>query len=107
MTQTRTSTGAETGAQRRFTVPCTITVTHTHDSLEAHVALEGDVPSLVGDRITVHGRAISVPFGETTTIRRMATVRRAGPLERLWVRITAYFEFTELYEVSFSPGSLK
>lgn len=93
-------------APRTFTVPCTITVTHTHESLEAHVALEEEVPSLVGDRITVHGSAISVPFGETVTIRRMATVRRAGWLERAWVRFAAYFEFTELYEVSFSPGSL-
>ncbi|MEM7766387.1 MAG: hypothetical protein AAF253_02740 [Pseudomonadota bacterium] len=92
---------------RKFTVPCTITVSHTYESLEAHVELAGDIRTEVGDRITVHGQAVGVPYGETTVIERMATVRRANWLERAWVRFTAYFELTELYEVSFSPGSLK
>ena len=92
---------------RRFDVPCTITVRHTDESLEAHVDLAGRVESRVGDRIRVHGAAIAVPFGETIRIERLATVTRAGPLERLWIRILAMFELTELYEDSFSPGSLK
>ena len=90
-----------------FTVPCTITVKHTWETLEAHVELEGDLKTETGDKIRVHGEAISVPFGQTTVIQRMATVKRANWLEKLWVRFTAFFEFGELYEVSFSPGSLK
>lgn len=92
---------------RRFTVPCTITVTHDWESLEAHVELDGDVRREVGDSIVVHGEAITVPWGESITLRRLASVRRAGWLERQWVRLMAHFELTELYEVSFSPGSLK
>ncbi|MEL6782061.1 MAG: hypothetical protein AAFO51_06755, partial [Pseudomonadota bacterium] len=59
------------------------------------------------DKITVHGPRITVPFGESVVLRRPATVRRAGPLERLWIKACAFFDFTELYEVSFSSGSLK
>lgn len=90
-----------------FTVPCTITVIHTYESLEAHVELEGSIRSEVGDKITVHGAAVAVPYGETTVFKRMATVRRAGWLERAWVRVAAFFEFTELYEVSFTPGQFR
>ncbi|MEM9739448.1 MAG: hypothetical protein AAF829_06225 [Pseudomonadota bacterium] len=91
----------------RFDVPCTITVTHTDESLEAHVDLASHVPSKVGDKILVHGAAIAVPWGETICIERMATVIRASALERAWVRFLSWLEFKELYEVSFSPGSLK
>jgi len=38
---------------------------------------------------------------------RMATVTRASAWQRLTTRIAAYFEFAELYEVSFTPGSVK
>lgn len=92
--------------KKRFTVPCTITVTHDWDSLEAHVELAGGVKTEIGDKITVHGSAVQVAFGESITIERLATVRRAGWLERQWVRLTAFFEFGELYEVSFTPGRL-
>ena len=92
---------------RQFTVPCTITVRHTWETLEAHVDLAGPLKTEVGDKIIVHGESVAVPFGQTTVIERMATVRRAGWLERQWTRFTALFEMTELYEVSFSPGSLR
>jgi len=91
----------------RFDVPCTITVTHTDESLEAHVELSGDVRNKVGDKILVHGSAIAVPWGETIRIERMATVSRASALERVWIRFLSLFEIKELYEVSFSPGALK
>lgn len=94
-------------APRRFDVPCTITVIHTNDSLEAHVDLGGHMDRQIGDRIRVHGAAITVPFGDTITVHRVATVTRAGFLERLWVRLMAMFELKELYEVSFSPGNLR
>jgi uncharacterized Zn finger protein len=91
---------------RRFTVPCTITVRHTDESLEAHVELgEGVLPSL-GDRIAVHGERLVVPFGTTIKINRLATVTRANALERLWIRVKSHFELTELYEVSFTPGRI-
>ncbi|MHA7871547.1 MAG: hypothetical protein ACX939_04275 [Hyphococcus sp.] len=93
-------------APRRFTIGCTISVEHTGDSLEAHVDLDGDITPGVGDRIIVHGRSVTVPFGEKITIRRNATVTRANALQRLWVRLKSRFELTELYEVSFSPGRL-
>lgn len=92
---------------RQVTVPCTITVNHTWEALEAHVELENDVTRQVGDRITVHGQAVTVRFGETITVKRMATLRRASLLERIWVRVLSWLEIKELYEVSFSPGSLK
>lgn len=90
--------------QRRFDVECRITVEHTDESLEAHVELDGDVPSIVGDKILVHGAPVSVPYGGRLDIRRHATVTRATFLERQIVRLRAMFELTELYEVSFSGG---
>ncbi|MEL6257947.1 MAG: hypothetical protein AAFQ67_02680 [Pseudomonadota bacterium] len=92
--------------QKRFDVPCTIIVKHTWDTLEAHVELDNGVQPGIGDKITVHGPPISIGFGESATLRRDATVRRAGALQKLWVRIQSYFELTELYEVSFSTGRL-
>lgn len=89
---------------RRFDIPCTITVKHTEETLEAHVELEGGVKPALGDRIRVHGDSVAVPFGDEITIRRMATVTRANLFEQLWVRIKSRFELTELYEVSFSSG---
>ncbi|MEL6364721.1 MAG: hypothetical protein AAFR11_07780 [Pseudomonadota bacterium] len=91
---------------RRFDVDCRITVQHTDESLEAHVELEGDVVSVVGDKVLVHGAPVSVPYGGSLDIRRRATVTRATFLERQVVRLRAMFELTELYEVSFSGGRL-
>ncbi|MEL7129168.1 MAG: hypothetical protein AAFN43_10735 [Pseudomonadota bacterium] len=91
---------------REFTLPCTIVVNHTWDSLEAHVELDGDLQPDIGDKITVHGDQITVPFGESRTLRRLATVRRANWLEKAWIRIQAFFELTELYEVNFTTGRL-
>ncbi|MEO1015567.1 MAG: hypothetical protein AAFX08_10310 [Pseudomonadota bacterium] len=93
-------------ANRSVTVPCTITVEHTNESLEAHVELDGGLLPTVGDRILVHGGHVAVPFGERIVLRRDATLTRAGALEKAWVRFMAWLEFSELYEVSFSPGRL-
>lgn len=94
------------GRAREFQIPCTISVHHTDETLEAHVELDGGVLPDVGDQIRVHGAGIVVPFGESITITRMATVRRASALEKLWVRLKAQFELAELYEVSFTTGRL-
>lgn len=93
-----------TKPSRRFTVGCRITVEHTMESLEAHVELENGVQPALGDRICVHGSAVTVPYGESITICREATVIRANMLEKLWLRLKSQFELTELYEVSFSSG---
>lgn len=88
-------------------MPCTIRINHTWETLEAHVELaDGQQPG-IGDQITVHGAAVQVPFGKSITLQREATLRRAGPLEKLWVRFMSMFEITELYEVNFTPEMLK
>jgi hypothetical protein len=85
-----------------FDVPCTVHVINTFDSLEAHVELDGGIEIEPGDEVRVHGEPIVVPYGETCTLRRQATVRRAGRLERAWTRLTGDLEFMELCEFSFS-----
>ncbi len=88
--------------RRRFTIPCTIRVVHTYESLEAHVELDNGVEPGIGDRVLVHGAPVSVPFGRSLVLRREATITRANFLERLIVRLKSMFELTELYEVSFT-----
>jgi len=85
-----------------ITVPCTVEVSHTFESLHAHVVLPDGVDAEPGDQIVVHGSPIRVPYGETASIPREATVIRATALERLWVRMTGDLEFMELCEFSFS-----
>ncbi|MDP3897677.1 MAG: hypothetical protein Q8Q62_13480 [Mesorhizobium sp.] len=87
-----------------ITVPCTIEIEHSWESLHAHVELEGDVTVEAGDEVHVQGGEIVVPYGERRTLRRMATVTKASAPERLWVKLTGDFEFMELLEFSFSSG---
>lgn len=88
--------------KRRITTPCTVEVSHTFESLHAHVELDGDIEIRPGDEVVVHGREVQVPYGEVQTFRRDATVTRATVLERLWTRMTGDIEFMELCEFSFS-----
>ncbi len=88
----------------RFDTPCRIEIEQTPEHFHAHVRLAGDIELQPGDRVKVHGAPIRVDFGQSMAIERMATVTRAGPLVRLWIRMAAYFDLTELYEVSFTPG---
>ncbi|MEM6711212.1 MAG: hypothetical protein AAF590_02895 [Pseudomonadota bacterium] len=90
------------GPQKSFDVPCTVDVQNTFESLHAYVELDGDVHIAPGDAVIVHGQPVEVPYGERQVFRRMATVRRAGWLERTWTRLTGDFEFMELCEFSFS-----
>lgn len=94
------------GPRERIDVSCTVEVEHTFDNLCAHVILDGDIKIAPGDEVTVHGEAIRVPYGEAQTFRREATVVRAGPVERLWTRLTGDSEFMELCEFSFSEERL-
>jgi hypothetical protein len=93
-------------AAGRFDTPCRIEIEQTAEHFHAHVRLAGDIELQPGDRVKVHGAPIRVDFGQSLAIDRMATVTRAGPLVRLWIRLAAYFDLTELYEVSFTPGRL-
>ena len=92
---------------RRFETPCRVTVENSERFLGAHVELADDVAIGPGDRVSVGGAPIDVPFGETRVFERVATVERAGPLERLWTKLAGHFEMTELYEVSFSAGAMR
>ncbi|MEO1104461.1 MAG: hypothetical protein AAFW98_12125, partial [Pseudomonadota bacterium] len=72
----------------RLTVPCTVEVSHTFESLHAHVVLPDGIDAEPGDEIIVHGTPIQVPYGETASIDREATIVRATRAERLWTRMT-------------------
>ena len=91
-------------SRRSLVTPCTIEIEHTERSLHAHVALDGEPELQPGDRVRVHGDPIRVRFGDKLVLHRQATVERAGWLERQWTKLTARFELSELYEVSFTPG---
>ena len=88
---------------RAYDTACTVDVEHTSESLSAHVTLDGDPEIRPGDSVRVHGDPIRVRFGERASVRRTATVHRAGWLRSAWTRLHGRFELTELYEVSFSP----
>ena len=85
-----------------FDTPCRVEIEHSDQYLCAHVELAGNVAVGPGDRVRVHGAPISVGFGERRVVERIATVERAGAIERLWTKLAGHFEMTELYEVSFS-----
>ena len=89
---------------RRFDVGCTIEIEQTGESLHAHVNLDNDLQVRPGDEVTIHGAPIHVSFGDRISLRRTATIVRAGALRRLMTHIAGYLELTELYEVSFSDG---
>jgi uncharacterized Zn finger protein len=92
--------------QTREDVMCTVRVVNTFESLAAHVELDGDVTVEPGDEVLVHGKEIRVPYGETHTERRKATILRATWMEQLWTRLTGDLEFMELLEFSFSGEDL-
>ncbi|WP_367186137.1 hypothetical protein [Novosphingobium sp.] len=89
-----------------FEVPCRVAVEQSEADFFAHVELAGGLAMEPGDRVRVQGDPIRVRFGESAEFQRVATVERAGPLLRGWTRLIAYLGLTELYEVSFNPGSL-
>jgi hypothetical protein len=81
---------------------CTIAVEHTADALHAHVELDGDVAIGPGDQVRVHGAPVRLPFGEAITLRRRATVSRAGLVAQWWTKLRANLDLTELYEITFT-----
>jgi hypothetical protein len=89
---------------RRFDIGCTIEIEQTGESLHAHVSLDGNVDIGPGDVVTIHGAPLRIAFGDCVSLRRTATVVRAGALKRLMTHVAGYLELTELYDVSFSDG---
>jgi hypothetical protein len=87
-------------------VMCTVNVVNTFEQLSAHVVLDGDIKIQPGDEVLVHGSEIRVPYGETHTERREATIKRATWLERKWTELTGDMEYMELLEFSFSEEKL-
>ena len=85
-----------------FEVPCTVEVSHTFDSLHAHVRFDDGTTLQPGDEVLVHGEPVLAAYGEVKVERRTATVTPAGRLERLWTRLTGDLEYLELCEFSFS-----
>ena len=83
-------------------VPCTITIVHSNESLEAHVELEG-VEVGAGDQVLVHDAPTDVKFGERLSCRRTATVVHGGLADRVWARLRGAIELNELYDLSFTP----
>lgn len=90
----------------RFDTPCRVEVEHSDEFLCAHVELADGIAIRPGDTVRVHGDPIHVDFGSARVFDRIATVERAGPIERLWTRLRGHFEMSELYEVSFSDRKL-
>lgn len=85
----------------RVDIPCTVRVEVSAEYCHAHVELDGNPRIEPGDRVRVHGDPIRIGYGEQRTMRRTATIVRAGPLRRWWTRLTGDLQLTELYEVSF------
>ena len=68
---------------RRFDTGCLVEVIHRFEELGAHVRLDGDVALRPGDRVTVHGPQIRVPFGEARSRAPSRDGRARGPLARV------------------------
>ncbi|MEM6619867.1 MAG: hypothetical protein AAF761_02205 [Pseudomonadota bacterium] len=84
------------------TAPVTVEVSHTFESLHAHVRLNNGAVIHPGDTVLVHGTPVLAPYGKVVSEERTATITRASGARRLWTRLTGDFEFMELCEFAFS-----
>jgi|TARA_A100001011_G_C13969571_1_gene698682 uncharacterized Zn finger protein len=84
------------------TAPCTVEISHTFESLHAHVRFNNGTIVHPGDEVLVHGKPLLAAYGEIVSEDRTATIKRAFWLERIWTRLTGNLEFMELCEFSFS-----
>jgi hypothetical protein len=85
-----------------LSVGCDVDIEKTQASFHAYAVPDG-VDIRPGDRVMVHGAPASIGFGEHVEFRATATVIRAGWLRRMAVKVSQFFELTELYEVGFQP----
>lgn len=88
--------------RQRIEAPCTVEVSHTFESLHAHVRFNDRSVLYPGDEVLVHGAPVVAAYGEVVTEERTATITRAHWSERVWTRLTGDLEFMELCEFSFS-----
>lgn len=88
------------------TAPCEVEVSHTFDSLHAHVKFLNGATINPGDEVLVHGEPVLAGYGEVIIEERTATITRASSLEQLWTRLTGDFEVMELAEFAFSDEVL-
>ncbi|MEM1272513.1 MAG: hypothetical protein AAGF88_01780 [Pseudomonadota bacterium] len=82
--------------------PCEVEVSHTFDSLHAHVKFLDGTVIHPGDEVEVQGPPVMAPYGEVVRAKREARIVRASRIEQIWTRLTGDFEFMELCEFSFS-----
>lgn len=90
------------GGRQKVEVPCNIEIEQTHDTLHAHVSLDG-IEVEHGDEVLVHDAPSYIEFGERVVTASTATVWRANPIARTLIRLKSYLLLTELYEVGFQP----
>ena len=88
------------------TAPCEVEVSHTFDSLHAHVKFLNGATINPGDEVLVHGEPVLAGYGEVIREERTATITRASKFEQLWTRLTGDFECMELAEFAFSDEVL-
>lgn len=79
-----------------------VVVARTNEHFFAHTVYSDPKGFEPGDCVRVMGPEIQADHGDEFIVRRRATVKRAGPIRRFWVKLIAVLEITGLYEVSFS-----
>lgn len=87
---------------RRTKLPCTVEVSHRFEQLGAEVHLPEGVEVGPGDRVEVHGRSISVPYGQVVVEDRTCTFVQVPRWESAWVKATGDRACLELLDVSFT-----
>lgn len=87
---------------RVITVPCTVEIEQSFDSLHAHAVPEG-ITLRPGDRVVVNNPPAVPEFGGSAVHVTTATVYRAGPFTQLWMELRAFAELGELYHCGFEP----
>jgi hypothetical protein len=90
-------------SRKTVEVACTVDIAQTPTELYAHVALDG-IEVQPGDTVLVQGGPLLARRGERLVYDRLATVTRAGRLERFWTRVRGCFDLAELFEVGFSQA---
>jgi hypothetical protein len=81
-------------------VDCMVEIEQTGRYFQAHAAPE-NIDLRPGDSVLVHDAPASIAFGQRLSCARRATVTRAGPILRAWVRFTSFFALADLFEVGF------
>ena len=92
--------------RRKETVDCTVEINNTFEALGAHLRFDNGVVVHPGDEVQVHGAPVQIPYGSSQNFRRMATITRAGALERAWICATGDLDMMELCEFSFTERAL-